>query len=227
MSLTLAFDVYGTLIDTQGIAAKLKDFIGEDAVLFAKRWRDRQLEYTFRRGLMQNYQPFNICTRQALDATCFYFGHDLSGDQRDDLMDLYTQLPAFPEVAEALSDVRRAGHHLFAFSNGLPAQVDELLTNAGIRSHFEAIVSVDPTRTFKPAPAVYAHFMREAGARADQSWLISSNTFDVCGALSAGMHAAWVRRRTDFHFDPWELQPDIEIAALDQLLSVLPQGRSI
>lgn len=30
------------------------------------------MEYSFRRGLMQNYEHFGICTSQALDYTCQY-----------------------------------------------------------------------------------------------------------------------------------------------------------
>ncbi len=51
MRQTLAFDVYGTLIDTQGIAATLKGWMGERATVLARAWREKQLEYTFRRGL--------------------------------------------------------------------------------------------------------------------------------------------------------------------------------
>lgn len=35
MSLTLAFDVYGTLIDTQGVVSQLEAWIGDRAVAFS------------------------------------------------------------------------------------------------------------------------------------------------------------------------------------------------
>ena len=58
MSLTLAFDVYGTLIDTGGIVTALQKLIGDQAKPFSDLWRSKQLEYSFRRGLMQNYRDF-------------------------------------------------------------------------------------------------------------------------------------------------------------------------
>jgi len=64
---TLAFDVYGTLIDTNGVVEKLTEYLGELAPSFANTWRDKQLEYSFRRGLIQNYEHFGVCTQQALD----------------------------------------------------------------------------------------------------------------------------------------------------------------
>ena len=67
MSVTLAFDVYGTLIDTHGIISILHELIGDKAKDFSKTWRAKQLEYSFRRGLMQNYENFSVCTSQEHD----------------------------------------------------------------------------------------------------------------------------------------------------------------
>jgi 2-haloacid dehalogenase len=52
MSVTLAFDVYGTLIDTHGVVSALQALIGDKAKDFSHSWREKQLEYSFRRGLM-------------------------------------------------------------------------------------------------------------------------------------------------------------------------------
>ena len=63
--LTLAFDVYGTLVDTAGVARALSAWV-DDANAFALRWREKHLEYAFRRGLMRRYRPFDGCARDAL-----------------------------------------------------------------------------------------------------------------------------------------------------------------
>ena len=62
MSTTLGFDVYGTLIDTQGALSSLENMIPDKAKNFSQTWREKQLEYSFRRGLMQNYANFGVCT---------------------------------------------------------------------------------------------------------------------------------------------------------------------
>ena len=66
MATTLAFDVYGTLINTHGVVSLLENMIGDNAHAFSTTWREKQLEYSFRRGLMQNYVLFSVCTEQAL-----------------------------------------------------------------------------------------------------------------------------------------------------------------
>ena len=95
MAITLAFDVYGTLIDTHGVIVMLEKHLGQKAPEFSRCWREKQLEYSFRRGLMQNYQNFARCTSDALDYTCAYFKAPLSQTDKQELLDAYRVLPAF------------------------------------------------------------------------------------------------------------------------------------
>ena len=63
MKTTLAFDVYGTLIDTRGVLETLEKWLDTgDALSVSKLWREKQLEYSFRRGLMRDYVDFSVCT---------------------------------------------------------------------------------------------------------------------------------------------------------------------
>lgn len=217
MPVTIAFDVYGTLIDTAGIVAALDARLGAQAGAFSDLWRAKQLEYSFRRGLMQNYRDFSVCTRQALDFCCAALGVEMSPEERRRLLDAYRFLPAFPDVEPALSRFRETGSRLYAFSNGRPDDVQNLLQHAGIDTFLDGVVSTDEIKSFKPNPGVYAHFLRRSGACGAEAWLVSGNPFDVIGALSAGMRGAWVRRNPRAVFDPWELQPTVTVGDLVEL----------
>ena len=85
MTITLAFDVYGTLINTNGLVAKLHGLMGDKATAFSQTWRDKQLEYSFRRGLMQNYRDFSVCTAQALEYSCSFHRVSITENQRKEL----------------------------------------------------------------------------------------------------------------------------------------------
>ena len=207
MPVTLAFDVYGTLIDTHGVVSKLEKLIGRKADEFSHTWREKQLEYSFRRGLMQNYANFAICTSHALEYTCIYYKVLLTGEQKQELLDYYRELPAFKDVKEGLTRLKAAGFRLYAFSNGSADAVERLLVAAGIRDYFLGVVSVDDLKSFKPNPAVYSHFLRESGAKGSSAWLISSNPFDVIGAISTGMYAVWVQRTKKLSLIHGELNP--------------------
>jgi 2-haloacid dehalogenase len=224
MAITLAFDVYGTLIDTHGVIVRLERHLGSRAAEFSRTWREKQLEYSFRRGLMQNYQNFALCTSNALDYTCAYFKVALNQDEKQGLLDAYKVLPAFPDVAEGLARAKDSGFRMFAFSNGSCEAVATLLEHAGISEYFIDVVSVDEIKSFKPNPGVYCHFLRRAGALGADSWLISSNPFDVIGAISAGMRAAWLKRAPDALFDPWGIEPTLTVTSFLDLAQQITEA---
>ncbi|MGX5915035.1 haloacid dehalogenase type II [Aliidiomarina sp. Khilg15.8] len=218
---TLAFDVYGTLIDTQGITDELKTLVGARAAEVATLWRSKQLEYSFRRGLMHRYRDFSVCTANALEYCNQVFNLGLTGQHTDQLMQAYRRLPAFDDVVPALTELSDQGQRVFAFSNGSADAVQALLEHAGIAELFEGIVSVEEIKTFKPDPAVYQHFLRQTASDPERSWLVSGNCFDIIGADAVGMRTAWVQRQPDAVFDPWDSQPEFTIRSLKELAAKL------
>jgi len=98
MTISFTFDVYGTMIDTSGVVTALERIIGDQASALSQVWREKQLEYSFRRGLMQNYQDFSVCTEQALDYACLLFGIKITPNQKKNFMDGYKILPPHSDV---------------------------------------------------------------------------------------------------------------------------------
>jgi 2-haloacid dehalogenase len=217
MRITIAFDVYGTLVNPLAIAGHLEPLVGDVAGRFAELWRTKQLEYSFRRGLMRAYRPFSLCSWESLRYTEKTFGVDLSQQSRAALMQRYKNLPPFPDAALGLTALKSAGHYLAAFSNGEADVVRSLLENTKLLPLLDEVVSADEVRTFKPDPALYEHAVRRLGSSADLFWLVSSNPFDVIGATSAGLRTAWVKRDPNAVLDPWGVEPDLVVSGLDQL----------
>ena len=166
---------------------------------------------------MQNYENFAICTSNALDYTCACLKVTLSQKDKQELLDAYKVLPAFDDVAKGLARAMKYGFRMFAFSNGSAEAVETLLKHSGIRNYFIDVVSVDEMKSFKPNPGVYSHFLRRAGASGANAWLISSNPFDVIGAISSGMRAVWVKRSPEALFDPWGIEPTLTVTSLLEL----------
>ncbi len=221
MNPILAFDIYGTLIDTHGVIIELQKLIGDRAADFSQCWRDKQLEYTFRRGLMGKYADFSICTRQALDFCNEWCQSGLSDQDKTQLIQCYANLPVFDDVASGLSALKNKDLGMYAFSNGTNAGVADLLEHAGILDYFADIISVDEVKTFKPSPAVYQHFLTRTGAMAGFCWLVSSNPFDILGAAAVGMQTAWIKRTVNAIFDPWGIKPTATIGSLNELLTTV------
>jgi 2-haloacid dehalogenase len=220
MNITLAFDVYGTLVDPAAVAEHLTQDVGPKAADFAEYWRGKQLEYSFRRGLMNHYADFSVCTSDALNFTCLRFKTVISVERRSELLRLYQHLPQFSDVTQGLLSLR-GEFRLFAFSNGKRSEVNAVLSNANILGYFDAIVTADDIRSFKPDPSVYSYARRATGAWSAPFWLVSSNAWDIIGGRSAGLSAAWVQRSEATIYDPWGIEPNVTVRSLVELPSAL------
>ncbi|MEL6661343.1 MAG: HAD-IA family hydrolase, partial [Bacteroidota bacterium] len=97
-----AFDVYGTLIDTNGVLEKLQLYVGEQASSISATWRAKQLEYSFRRGLMEQYVPFPVVTAQAFHYALAAHQIALNDEAIAAIIGSYAHLPAFPDAKAAL-----------------------------------------------------------------------------------------------------------------------------
>ena len=221
----MALDVYGTLVDPAGMAVRLGASFGARAQVAAQLWREKQLEYTFRRALMRKYADFDVCTLQALRYVSASLSVTLDEAEEHALLEAYLHLPAFTDVRDGLAMLRRAGYRLVALTNGTLHSARSVLQNAGISEFLEDVLSVEPITTFKPDPAVYALLEKLSAGRAEPAWLVSGNPFDVIGAKAAGLRAAWLRRDPQRIFDPWEFSPDLVVRNLEELCQKLPPSR--
>ena len=218
----IGFDVYGTLVDPLGMDAPLREHVGDLAERFAATWRERQIDWTFRRSLMGRYADFDVVTRDAFRATAASLGLDLRTAESG-LLDTYRRLPAFADAHQGLARLAELGHRLVAFSNGLGTTLRGLLTHARLMPPLADVVSVDEVGTYKPSPAVYHHLVARGGSSPDATWLVSANAWDVLGARSAGLRAAWVRRSPRAHWDGGGIaEPDLIVASLAELPGRLP-----
>ncbi len=221
MPIILAFDIYGTLINTHALIPNMMQLgLSENASKsLSIMWRDKQLEYSFRRSAMNAYVPFSKCTEQALIYSLKHQNILLSEQMISKLLSCYRDLDAFDDT-NSLLQLKEKNYQLYAFSNGTEADVRRLLENANLLEVFDDIVSVDDVKTFKPDPRVYQHFMTKALGTKDNTVLVSSNPFDVIGALNADMRAVWLQRDKQAVFDEWGIQPTYKISSLQELRSL-------
>lgn len=219
MTATIAFDVYGTLIDTRSVEKVLRSLVGQKSVAVSELWRQKQLEYSFRRGLMQEYRDFSVCTRDALLFACESNGVKLSLLEQEQAMHAYTELEAFDDVKDGLADLLSSKLRLFAFSNGSRTAIDVLLRHATLRESFIDVLSVEEVRSFKPDQIVYEYLVKKCEVPARDVWLVSSNPFDVIGAANYGLRTVWLRRDPTVIFDPWGVEPDLVVRGLEGVAS--------
>lgn len=211
----LVFDAYGTLFDVHSVMRRCEAcWPGKGAALSAA-WRAKQLEYTWQRSLMRAYKPFSEVTRDALEYSCEALGLELSSAQAQDLMQEYRHLSPFPDVNETLKKLQGKKAIL---SNGSPDMLEPLVAQSGLR--FDAVLSVDELKIFKPAPEVYALAVKRLAVDASRIGFISSNCWDALGAKAFGFRAFWINRG-NAPLDRLGVRPDAMLKTLGELPEVL------
>ncbi len=100
--------------------------------------------------MMGRYEDFWSVTCDALGDTLATLGIEVGVETLDHVARSYEHLKPYADTLAGLEALR--GHGLAILSNGSLAMLDALVRQSGLDPHFEAVVSVDPTRSYKPAP---------------------------------------------------------------------------
>lgn len=211
------FDAYGTLFDVHAAVARHREAIGPAAKRLSEVWRIKQLEYTWTLSLMGRFRDFHDLTGASLDAAAAVAGCSLDGGLREKLVDAYGELDAYPDVAPVLAALRKKGSRTAILSNGSVSMLATAVRAAGLAASFDAVISVDALRVYKPKPEIYGLVGRHLKTSADEVVFLSSNRWDVAGAKAFGFQAVWVNRtgQPDEYLD---LPPDRVLPSLSDLL---------
>lgn len=214
------FDAYGTLFDFASAAAGCADVLGDKAAPLTALWREKQLQYSWLRGLQGRYVPFWQVTGDALDYALETLGLPQDGALRNRLMNLYRTLGAFPEVPEVLRQLKEAGFVTAILSNGSPDMLRDAVEGAGLGLLLDHVLSVDEVRTFKPDDRIYQLAVARLGLPAGAIAFQSSNAWDAHAASAFGMRVVWCNRYGQRR-ERLPGMPDREIRSLAELPALL------
>jgi 2-haloacid dehalogenase len=208
----LVFDAYGTLYDVHSVIRRCDEFWPGKGAALSQLWRQKQLEYTWQRSLMRRYVPFSQITREALAYACESLKLALDAARTEALMQEYLKLAAYPDVpgAQARFKLKQA-----ILSNGSPDMLEPLVQHSKLR--FDAVLSVDAVKVYKPAPEVYQLAVDRLGVAKEAIGFVSSNCWDALGAKSFGFTVYWINR-AGAPVDRLGLRPDRIVGGLDEVL---------
>ncbi|MEM9692817.1 MAG: haloacid dehalogenase type II [Myxococcota bacterium] len=211
------FDAYGTLFNVHSAASAKRARLGPFADALSESWRSRQLQYTWLRALMGQYVNFWHVTEQALD----YAMETVKLDDRalrQELLDLYRQLKAYPEVEPMLESLRARGRKTAILSNGSPTMLANAVDAAGLRERLDAVLSADSVKTFKPDPRVYNLTIEAFECEPAEVAFVTANSWDAFGAAGFGYAVIWLNRMSA----PEERLPGQLAAQVKSLADVAP-----
>jgi len=216
------FDAYGTLFDFASAAAGCHDALGDKAAALTSLWRDKQLQYTWLRGMQGLHVDFWQVTGDALDFTLDTLGI-ADPALRTRLMSLYRTLSCFPEVPETLRQLKAAGFMTAILSNGSPQMLREAVAGSRLDDLIDHVLSVEEVGVFKPHRSVYQLAVDRLGVPATQIAFLSSNAWDAHAASAFGMRVVWCNRYGQRR-ERLPGAPDREIRTLADLPAMLSPG---
>ncbi|HSB34106.1 MAG TPA: haloacid dehalogenase type II [Nitrospirota bacterium] len=190
----LAFDAYGTIFDVFSVTALCEELFPGKGSALARLWRLKQLQYSLLRSLMGRHRDFWNLTEDGLVYASKSLHLDLTSPKRKQLMDAFLHLALFPDVMPGLTALKKKGLLLSILSNGDPKMLGAVVENGGISGLFDTIISAKEAGIYKPSPRVYMLGPERMKVGSDQLGFVSSNSWDISGAASAGLPTFWIQR---------------------------------
>lgn len=213
------FNAYGTLLDTFLPFEEYSDQLGDKALVIYKLWRGKRLQYSSQLSLMDRYTNYETIRKYALDFACDVHGiHDEKIKQS--ILEAHGKLKCYDDTKTALTSLKQSGMTTTVLSNGAPQSLSSALKNAGIDGLLDRIFSTEQVRAYKPSPAVYEYVEEQLGIPRSKICFISSNSWDIAGAVSYGFRSVWINRfgRTA---ERLPYKADAELTTLNDILSAL------
>ena len=222
---TLAFDIFGTVLDLTGsIAPPAGEFLKKKGAAlggeaFWSDWRARQRIEQYQDSLMNlGHSGYLETCRRAFVYCLRLHAIPFTEAEVREVMRAWQRLSPHPDVAEGLRRLK-SRFKLVALSNGEQAYLEHL-EKERMRFDFDALISVERAGVFKPHPAVYRTGATLLGLEPQQIMMVAAHAFDIMGARACGYRGAYVNRyRLPYEESPH--RPDLEVRDFVELAAAL------
>ena len=209
------FDCYGTLIDwNAGIRAVLERLWGvERAPELLERYHELEPEVQ-----AEHYRGYGEVLTLTLERIAQEVGYGIPEGESGILAQSLPGWPPFPDVPDALRELRRRGWNLVILSNSDRSLIVESEKQIGVP--FDLMVVAEDVRSYKPAPAHWEHFFDATTAdKAHHVHVAASLFHDIAPAKELGLKSVWINRLGQ---EP-EPKPDRELEDLSKLPDTLDE----
>jgi 2-haloacid dehalogenase len=209
------FDCYGTLIDWNGgIRGELERLFGpEEAPLLLERYHELEPGIE-----SEGYRSYREVLTLALEQLLRDEGLQPPEGETDALARSLPNWMPFPEVPEALAELRRRGWNIVVLSN---TDRDLLLASERqIGVPFDLAIVAEDVRSYKPAHGHWERFFEVTTAGRDRHVHVAASLFhDIAPANELGLTSVWINRLGE----QADSQPTRELPDLSRLPATLDE----
>ncbi len=225
-SKTTLFDWAGSW---RGAASKLLAQHGAEVLEdeFVETWV-KGFEGLHRRAAFFRYTQVTEIAREALMNA--YRMHGIAGkpDDVDVFLDLQSKVELFPDTEQALTDQQKLGVKVMIYSD-VETKYLNMYVDKFEKFKPDFVGTTEQAGVAKPNPRTYRWALRRIGLEERDVLYCAAPMFDVQGAMSAGMIAAWLRRpegrlSKETH-QPGDLPTDFEVESLHDVTRIVELNR--
>ena len=211
----VTFDCYGTLIDwNAGILGVLEQLFGvERAPELLARYHELEPELEQDGSL-----PYKAVMSEALIRLAEEESLAMPEGESEALVRALPNWEPFPEVTEALTEVRHRGWNLVILSNTDRDLIEESMKRIGVP--IDLAIVAGELRSYKPALAHWEHFFEVTTADKDHHVHVAASlVHDIAPARELGLLTVWINRLGE----KAEPKPDRELTDLSKLPDTLDE----
>jgi 2-haloacid dehalogenase len=194
----ILLDVYETLLDMSGVERKV------NTLLDSKRgyiiWFELFMEYCFVDNCTVQFNNFPSIARATLMMAAKKLDVSVAEENADELLDLLKQLPVKEGVQEGLSQLHEQNFRIAALTNASENTVRLRMERTGLISYFEAVLSAEHVKKYKPCCEVYQWAAKKLDTPLDEILMVSAHGWDIAGAANAGMQTAYLDQRKELMY---------------------------
>jgi 2-haloacid dehalogenase len=209
------FDCYGTLIDwNAGIRAVLERLWGvERAPELLERYHELEPEIQ-----AEEYRSYAEVLTLTLERLAQEVGYGIPEGESGILAQSLPAWSPFPEVPDALRELRRRGWNLVILSNSDRNLI--IASEKQIGVPFDLMIVAEDVTSYKPAHGHWERFFEATTASKDQHVHVAASLFhDIAPARELGLTSVWINRLAE-QADP---EPDRELTDLSELPDTLDE----
>jgi 2-haloacid dehalogenase len=209
------FDCYGTLIDWNlGIRTELERVFGvEAAPRLLERYHELEPQIE-----AEQYRPYREVLRLTFEELLREEGLQLPEGEAGSLANSLPEWPPFPEVPDALAELRNRGWKLALLSNTDRDLIAASQKQLGVPVDM-AVVAED-VQSYKPAHGHWERFFDATTADRESHVHVAASLFhDIAPARELGLKNVWINRLGE---EP-RPKPDRELTDLSRLPETLDE----
>jgi len=228
------FDLYGTLLIYADMPAAWADWLAE----FYETLRAHGLVWSREEFSKRCDTFFDVETPPPIDSgltvyerkiqrLCLQAGLDLRHDALQEIaartVDVWQRhIPLDPDVPPTLKELKTRGKILALITNyDHPPHIHALLVKLGLATYFEVVVISGSVGIKKPDPRIFQLALTQTVLSPGEVLYVGDAEEDVAGAIAAGIHPIFLRRKGPGEANPSPPTGSTVITQLTDLLGCL------